>query len=97
MGDRMGYTVAIDKQESETSRSGYMLTNWLAAAGLNGIPASFVIANNEIAWVGYPMQLDSVLEKVNEGSWNTKAFAAKWKKDKEAEQNYNKRISEYTE
>ena len=97
MGDRMNYTVAIDKQESATARKGYMSTNWLAAAGLNGIPASFVIANNEIAWIGYPMQLDSVLEKVNDHSWDTKTFASKWKKDKEAEDNYNKRIKEYTE
>jgi thiol-disulfide isomerase/thioredoxin len=78
MGGRMNYNVAIDKQESPTAREGYMSKHWLEAAGLNMIPATFVIKNNQVAWIGHPNQLDDVLEKVAANKWDTKEFARKW-------------------
>lgn len=83
MGERMNYTVAIDKQESATAKEGFMLKNWFVAAGLTGIPAAFVIQKNRITWIGYPTQLDDVLESINNGKWDDKEFATKWKKEKD--------------
>jgi thiol-disulfide isomerase/thioredoxin len=94
-GDKMGYTVAIDKQDSDTAREGYMTRNWLQAAGLNGIPATFVIDKNQIAWIGHPMALDSVLESMNKGNWNTERFAKQWKKEKAEETLYRTRMEQY--
>lgn len=78
MGSKMNYNVAIDKQQSATAREGYMSTYWLVAAGLNSIPATFVISNNQVAWIGHPSQLEEVLEKIAANKWDVQAFARKW-------------------
>lgn len=46
-GDKMGYNVAVDTPDR------FMQANWLNAAGINGIPYSFVVDEDGfIAWVG---------------------------------------------
>jgi thiol-disulfide isomerase/thioredoxin len=59
MGDKMDYTVAIDR-DGKTSE-GYM-----KAFGQNGIPHAFVVdREGKVAWQGHPMAgLDKVLEKM---------------------------------
>jgi thiol-disulfide isomerase/thioredoxin len=59
MGEKMDYTVAIDR-DRKTSE-GYM-----KAYGQNGIPHAFVVdREGRIAWHGHPMSgLDKVLEKL---------------------------------
>lgn len=59
MGDKMDYTVAIDR-DRKTSE-GYM-----KAYGQNGIPHAFVVdREGRIAWHGHPMSgLDKVLERM---------------------------------
>lgn len=64
MGAKMDYNVAVDNAE------GTMATTWMEAAGQQGIPASFVIKDGVIMWIGHPMQLDSVLDKVVAGTFN---------------------------
>lgn len=64
----MGYTVIVDDKEQ------YMGNNWLKAAGQNGIPASFVVKDGRIVWVGHPSGLDSIVPKVLDGSFDSKAF-----------------------
>jgi len=61
MGDKMDYFVARD---TETNA---MASNWLSAAGKDGIPCAFIVdGNGKIAWIGHPMasmekEIDSVL------------------------------------
>lgn len=60
LGNGMDYTVAADVREGTT------WDNWMKAAGLGGIPASFVIdQDGKIAWIGHPMSgLDEVVDLV---------------------------------
>ena len=59
MGEKMDYTVAIDRDRKTSA--GYM-----TAYGINGIPHAFVVdKEGRIAWHGHPMDgLDKVLEKI---------------------------------
>jgi len=64
-GDGMAYTVAYD------GAAKFMDTNWMRAAGRNGIPSAFVVdGTGTIAWMGHPMQLDVVLAEVVAGKWD---------------------------
>lgn len=62
LGDGMDYTVAADVREGTTWNT------WMKAAGLGGIPASFVIdQDGKIAWIGHPISgLDEVVDLVLE-------------------------------
>ena len=76
-GDVMGYTVAWDNK-------GQTYDAFMKAAKRNGIPCSFVVdKEGKIAFIGHPMQLDMVLDKVVDGKWdNAKdpaAVEAQWK------------------
>lgn len=67
-GERMDYTVAIDK-------GGKTAEDWMIAAGQNGIPAAFIVdKNSQIAWIGHPMNMDEPLEKIIAGDWDVEAF-----------------------
>jgi thiol-disulfide isomerase/thioredoxin len=68
MGKRMNYNVAIED-------SNFMETDWLLATGAKdeGIPRAFVVnAEGRLAWIGYPLNLDSVLPSVLNTNWNIK-------------------------
>ncbi|MNG79235.1 Thiol-disulfide oxidoreductase ResA [compost metagenome] len=73
----MGYSVIVDDKDQG------MGNKWLRAAGQNGIPASFVVKENHIIWVGHPGQLDSIIPQVLNGSYDMKVF--KEKSDKAAQ------------
>lgn len=65
LGDGMDYTVAADVRE------GVMWNTWMKAAGLGGIPSSFVVdQQGKIAWIGHPTGLEDVLELVVEGRYD---------------------------
>ncbi len=70
-GPKLGYRFAwADDTETET--------NWMKAAGQNGIPCSFVIdRTGTVVYIGHPVYLDEVLPKVVAGTWDAV-------KDKEA-------------
>jgi thiol-disulfide isomerase/thioredoxin len=59
MGDKMAYTVAIDRDRRTSA--GYM-----GAYGINGIPHAFIVdPDGNIAWHGHPMAgLDQALDKI---------------------------------
>jgi thiol-disulfide isomerase/thioredoxin len=64
MGDTMGYAVATDVVEAG-STTGKMATTWLAAAGRNGIPCSFLVdKQGKLAWIGHPMMMDRPLAQL---------------------------------
>ena len=61
---RMRYASAYD-------HSGTVEADWMTAAGLAGLPASFVVdRRGVIAWVGHPAQLGPVVEQVVHGTWD---------------------------
>ncbi len=58
--DGMDYNVAADD-----SRENFIANAWLKPAGIKGIPSTFIVdQQGKIAWIGHPMSLDMVLEKV---------------------------------
>jgi len=56
MGKKMDYTVAKDPK-------GDVEKAWLAAAGQNGIPCSFVIVGGKVAFIGHPGNLNEAKVK----------------------------------
>jgi len=55
MGNKMAYTVAIDKD----GVSG----DYMGKYGINGIPHAFVVKDGEVVWHGHPMaKLDDAIE-----------------------------------
>ena len=66
MGHRMDYTVAAED-------SNCMEAGWLDASGEQGIPKSFVVnAEGRLAWIGHPRELDEVLRKIVNNTWDIK-------------------------
>jgi thiol-disulfide isomerase/thioredoxin len=72
MGKKMEYTVAVDRRRS-TSRA------WLEAAGINGIPAAFIVdKKGKIAFIGNPHpradgeDMEGIIKKVMSGRYDPK-------------------------
>jgi len=65
-GEAMAYTVATDPDQSVKKEI-------FSAAGQRGIPASFIISDGVVQWIGHPMSMDDPLEKVVAGTWNIEA------------------------
>jgi thiol-disulfide isomerase/thioredoxin len=81
MGNQISYTVGVDDPKQ------FMATAWMRAAGLNGIPEAFVIDQTGIiAWIGHPMDLDSILYKIVNKTFDLKKIVLlkvlSWKKNK---------------
>lgn len=73
-GAKMGYNVAYDNGEAMTK-------SWMQAAKQNGIPASFVVKDGVIQWIGHPMSLDEPLEQLAAGKLDIGANQAAFKKE----------------
>ena len=52
-GDKMSYRVAIGGKK--------FIADWLEAAGVNGIPHAFIVADDKIAWKGHPSEITEEL------------------------------------
>jgi thiol-disulfide isomerase/thioredoxin len=71
MGDKMNYAVAADDNDGSMART------WMEAAGLAGIPASFIVGRDgKIAWIGHSGALDQPLEQAIAGTLDRKAVEA---------------------
>jgi len=68
---RLTYNVVADNNAEDMGK------NWLKAAGIEGIPSSFVIQNGKIAWIGHPYYLDSILTSVNAGKFDVEGTVKK--------------------
>lgn len=77
MGDDMSYRVAMDTNDLP------MTKQWMGAAGLDGIPASFVVKDGRILWIGHPSGLDKALEEISKGTYDLSANAQKQKQEAE--------------
>jgi thiol-disulfide isomerase/thioredoxin len=52
---------------------------YMDAALRNGIPNAFIVGKEgKIEWIGHPMEMDDALPAVVDGSWDRKAFKAKF-------------------
>jgi len=72
MGARMDFRVAVQD-------SNLMQQVWLQASAEDryGIPRTFVIdTEGKVAWIGHPANLDAVLAKIVNGTWDLKQEAA---------------------
>lgn len=74
MGDKMDYRVHMDNKAVEPK--GEMANTWMKAAGRSGIPCSFVIKDQKVAFIGHPMELSDVLPKIIEGNFDGAKYGA---------------------
>ncbi|WP_431211048.1 TlpA family protein disulfide reductase [Puia sp. P3] len=74
---RLTYNVVADNNAEDMGK------NWLKAAGIEGIPSSFVIQNGKIAWIGHPYYLDSILAAVNAGKFDVEGTVKKINEEKQ--------------
>ncbi len=64
-GAAMTYNVGRD---DKAGNEGVMATTWMEAAAQSGIPAAFIVnGEGKIAWIGHPMEMDTVLDAVLAG------------------------------
>lgn len=80
MGDKMAYNVAMDNNDL------HMANNWMKASGQAGIPATFLIKDGRIIWIGHPMKLDKILENVFSGTYDMEGSAKAINQDIEKQQ-----------
>ncbi|MDF2853794.1 MAG: redoxin protein [Sphingobacterium multivorum] len=64
MNDKMRFAVIVDDDEKNMEKK------WLRAAGINGIPATIVVKDKKVYWIGHPMFLDKILEEITNGSYD---------------------------
>lgn len=72
MGNRMNYHVAVQDDSNFVER------DWRDATGERGLPTSFVVnAEGRLAWIGYPSDLNGILPKILNNTWDIKESLAK--------------------
>jgi thiol-disulfide isomerase/thioredoxin len=74
---RLTYNVIADDNAQ------HMGNGWLKVAGIDGIPSSFIIQKGKIAWIGHPVELDSILTAIQAGTYDIDAVI-KEKKEQQA-------------
>ncbi len=79
-GDLMkAYRVGSDPDGS-TNR------DYMEAAGQNGIPCAFIVGKTgKVEWIGHPMAMSEILERVVEDQWDREAYAKEFKAKKRME------------
>lgn len=82
-GERMDYNVIMDNNAQ------HMGNNWLFAAGQKGIPATIVIKNGIIQWIGHPNKLDGPLDSLVNGTFDLAAFKQIYAKRQQASSKQN--------
>ena len=77
-GDRMDYNVAVDTPAGAVSAA------WMKAADEGGLPTTFVVGKDgRLAWIGHPKDLEAVLARVVDGTYNVAAARTQRAKDVE--------------
>ncbi len=84
-GDKMGYTVACDKEQKTTG-------SYFFASGQAAIPVTFIVnRKGKIAWIGSPFEIDAVLEEIVAGRYDIEKAKARAKAE---EKFYGKQLNE---
>lgn len=81
---RMTYNVIADNNAQDMNKG------WLEAAGISGIPSSFVIDKGKIAWIGHPIGLDSVLTDIDAGTYDLQAAKEKYEASQNQDADFSK-------
>ncbi|MFA5849237.1 MAG: TlpA disulfide reductase family protein [Bacteroidales bacterium] len=81
MGDKMAYNIAMDNNDM------HMANKWMKASGQGGIPATFLIKDGKIIWMGHPIKLDKILEEVLAGTYDMASTAKSFNEETEKMQN----------
>lgn len=59
------------------------MQDWLKIYGIRSIPTSYIIDSQErVAWIGHPRNIDTVLQKVIDGTWDVEKELAQVKYNK---------------
>ena len=78
MGEKLGYNVAQD------TRDEFMAKAWMKAAGLDGIPQSFIVGKDgRFLWRGHPEALEQTLEAILAGTFKLQDSAAEARQEQE--------------
>ncbi|MDR6783384.1 thiol-disulfide isomerase/thioredoxin [Pedobacter africanus] len=72
--DRMRFDVIVDDDQRT------MHNKWLTKAGISGIPATFVVKNEQILWIGHPNFVSSVLKEILEGKYDIQSRKKEYEK-----------------
>ncbi len=78
MGKKMDYNVAADNNDQ------YMGNKWMKAAGQYGIPATFLVKEGKIVWIGHPDKLDSIMQLAIAGKYDVLSFKRSFEKSSES-------------
>jgi len=73
----MGYAVIADNNDQ------YMSNKWLKAAGHAGIPATFIVKDKKIIWMGHPILLDSTIGVIKSGNYHMEEYKLTFEKKQE--------------
>jgi thiol-disulfide isomerase/thioredoxin len=58
-----------------TDPDGGSQTDYMEAAGENGIPTAFIVGKTgQVEWIGHPMDIDESLQKIVDDRWDRAAF-----------------------
>ncbi len=88
MADQMDYNVAMDTEDQ------FMATNWMRAAGQNGIPAAFLVQGGKIVWIGHPMSgLEESLTEVLAGKFDIEKAKQRSEAKKQVQAFYRKAMN----
>ena len=68
IGEKMSYNVLADNNAT------YMVNNWMKPYGQGGIPATFLVSEGKVVWVGHPVKLDSIMNLVITKKYDVAAF-----------------------
>jgi thiol-disulfide isomerase/thioredoxin len=63
MGDKMDFNVAVDDNDQ------YMHNNWLKRAAINAIPATMIVKDNKLIWIGTPREMESTIASIKNGTY----------------------------
>jgi thiol-disulfide isomerase/thioredoxin len=82
--DVIQYRLALDEGD-------WTNTNYMRAAGQNGIPCAFVVGREGIIeWIGHPARIDEPLEKIVSGTWDREEAVAQMKQQQAMQQSMMK-------
>lgn len=63
MGDKMDFNVAVDDNDQ------YMHNNWLKRAAINAIPATMIVKEGKLIWIGTPREMEETIVSIKNGSY----------------------------
>ena len=88
-GDRIKYNIATDNNDQ------FIVQNWLNPAGISGIPATILVKNKKVQWIGHPLGIDEVIDKIIDGTYDLNAIKAEHDNQLKAAQEQEKIASKY--